>query len=260
MVLHTTESSGYEVGILTTGDHNLSVQYPGGVKCPQCEQKLPTGGSWTLQIINSSATSAIPPYEKGHSGRRPDSQLGQSDFSWIIDLEGKEFHNKKLTLEPGHLKPIIHLPIGKFFTQYKSFDLQRRQGKNGNFSNFGFVPETVALHVDLQPGQELVLKDDGSGDKVFDLSYDTLTNNPPCPSPYIVLINNTRYPATEASDFGMYYQLFPEIKEDQQYDFQANKGADRVNPLNPDPTWTVRTCCQMACTTIFLGQTTDPLK
>jgi hypothetical protein len=128
-------------------------------------------------------------------------------------------------------------------------DLQRRRGENGQFSNFGFVPEAIALRLELQPGQELVLKDVNSGEKVFTLPYGS-----PFPS-HTVYVSNTRLVPTEASDFGMYYVLFPDIPKDERFDFQANKGADKMWPLNPDPTYTARTCCQMACTAIFLSQT-----
>jgi hypothetical protein len=252
MVFHPENGKPtYEVGILAENHHDFSVGYP-GMTIPK---PLPTGPSWTLQITNSTSAPTIPPIENGHTGRRPDSAVGQNDFSWIIDFD-KDFHaGTTLNLQPGHLKPIIHLPKGKFFTQYKSMDLQRKQGP-GTFSDFGFVPETIGLQLELQQGQELVLKDESSGAEVFRLPY-----QPPLPSPYIVWINNVRHPATEASDFGMYYDLlFPDIPQDQRYDFRRNTSANQMYPYNPDPTWTVRTCCQMACTALLLSQRKDALQ
>jgi hypothetical protein len=248
MVFHKEKGKpGYEVGILSpvvAPEHVFSVNNID-------RSKLPNGPSWTLEITNSLPGTDIPPVAIGHSGRRPDSQAGQWDFDWLIDLEGPEFHNTKLNLKKGLLKPIIHLPNGHLSTQFKSLDLKRWQG-SANASDFGFVPETIALQVELHPGQELVLRDDtpGPGAEILRLSY-----NSSKPS-YLVDIRNIRHPLKETSDFSYYYALFGDTLD--HYDFKANEDPGKLDPFNPFPDYT-KTCCMMLCTSVLLGKRTDSL-
>jgi hypothetical protein len=255
MVFHKENGRpSYEVGILgpdVSPEHEFTVSIDGVKKD---RQHLPAGGSWSLEITNPQGTSGAGPIEVGHTARRPDSASGQYDFSWIIDLESSEFHGKELELKPGLLKPIFHLPNGMLFTEYKSIDLQRRQG-NGSPSLFGFVPETIALHLELRKGQELVLKDNsssGSNGEVFRLPYS------PSHPPYYVSIRNVRNTPTNASDFGLYYKLFPGVPGDQQYDFGPT--GSKLTPLNPYPMSYLMTCCGLLCTSMLLGKRTAPLQ
>jgi hypothetical protein len=250
MVFHPEDGKpSYEVGILKANGHDFSVAGSGCRKC----NALPHGTRWTLAIMNRTPQAPIPPVAKRHP-RRPDDPKVEYDFDWIVDLEGDEFHQGELSLEQGHLQPIIHLPYGEFYTQYKSLDLQRRQGKNGKFVDFGFVPEVTGLTLELLEGQELTLKDDDSGTEILKLP------DPSAHPPYIIWIQNVRHPPMEASDFRMYYQLFPDVPRNKQFDFQANKTANRLYPLNPDPSYLARTCCQMACTAVLLSQRKAPLQ
>jgi hypothetical protein len=260
MVFHPEAGKpSYEVGILGPNvalEHEFTVRY---LTVSKNRKDLPGGTRWSLEITNSSPNPPVPPYEVGHQGkRRPDDQNGQNDFSWLIDLEGSEFHGTPLDLKPGLLKPIIHLPNGSLFTQYKSVDLKRWQGQNSSgASDFGFVPETIALHLDLHPGQELVLKDTtpGAEEDIFRLPY----NPSPLAPPYLVEIKNVRKVPHKDSDFSLYYQLFNGVAADKHFDFKANEDSGKLPPYNPLPNF-LRTCCMLLCTEVLLSQRTKPLE
>lgn len=253
--LKESSKPGYAVGILVPierpeNKHQLLVKLDGK------EQPFSNLGEWTLEITNSQPTSDPLPASVGHCHQRLQDDLrGQYDFDWIIDFQGPEFHNiENMPVEvSGLLKPIIHLPVGQFSTEYKSMDLQRWKGTSsgsGSDPDFGFVAETIALELILGKDQELVLKD-GAGDKIFTLPFTP-------GHPRIVEIKNIRGELVEASDFLLYYQLFPSVDPKDRFDFRMNGDAlhpPRM-PFNPYPV--SRTCCHMACSAILLK--TGPLK
>ena len=250
MVFHPKDNT-YELGIVgpdVSNGHIFSVGAKSG-------DELPTGLHWTLQITNSQPT-AITELNVGHSVRRPDNIDGQFDLSWMIDLESSEFHGRSLSMTPKLLKPIILLPPnGRLYTQYKSIDLERWQGPDSRkATDFGFVPETIGLHVELNAGQELVLRDDAPGPKaeVFRVRY-----RPEQP-PVMINVNNVRHPYSAYSDFRLYYKLF-QVPEAEQFDFKANED-NKLPPFNPHPGYANpvydkdrkrTTCCMMACTAVL---------
>lgn len=256
MVFHKEKDKDrYEVGILKNAHHTFKVLV-GPITIP-----LESADSWTLQVKPGSTVPSVT-YEVGHGNkRRPDHPTGQWDFSWIIDLEN-EFHpGSNFELIPGKLKPIIHLPGGRFHTAYKSMDLMRWQGKDvKNATNFGFVPETIILELVLSDNQELVLKNDATGNEHF------LARHSSGPSKGAeVFINNHAHQLNAVSDFYLYYQLFKNPPPaDRQYKFKANKDPKRPHPLNPYPgyvpSYDKKTCCGMVCTAVLLGERVKALE
>jgi hypothetical protein len=265
MVFHKENGkSNYEVGILSpevAQDHTFTVKCNG---VPKERRQLPDGRSWTLEITNAQSISEVRPTERGHAARRPDNREGQHDFSWIVDLESSEFHGRSLNLKPGLLTPIIHLPNVGLYTKYKSIDLRRGQGSDAS-TDFGFVAETIALDVELHEGQNLVLRDDVSGREVFRLAYDHSHAS------YVVSLNNIREVPGEDSDFRIYYKLFNNVPELQQFDFYRNESS-KLMAFNPSPMAMtlarghhsrndpMPTCCGLLCDGILLGKRTKPLE
>lgn len=243
MVLHKDQAKGtYEVGVIPNAHHVFKFTVDG------MAQK-PTGKNWTIEVTNAAPTAAMPE-AKGHAGRNPDDINGQWDFDWVIDLEGPEFHNAPVVLTEGVLNPIIHLPNGRLYTKFKSILLQRRQG-TGALSDFGFVPETMAIDLELQPNQELVLKDD--------MGHST-TLLQPNPGQHIVRIGNIPEKPMEESDFHLYYDLlFKKVPKNEQFDFDGVQNA-KVRPYNPHPDLAIKTCCLMDCSLVYLGSRTQPLR
>lgn len=248
------ETNAYEVGILNdaSNSHEFCVQQQGATRV--CRGDLPAGTKWSITTTKPPADS---PVSIGHGGkRRPDHENGQHDFDWIVDLDGPGFHNQRLELAPGHLKPIIKLPRARLFTKYKSPDFVRWKGeKPADPPVFGFVAETIGFQMKLRKGESLVLKDDETNKNIFTVSYRA-------PSPVggnyeVISISNIR-PSTsdETSDFRMYYHLFPEVAKSEQFDFEENR-KDPMVPFNLLPRY--ETCCSLVCTQVRLVNWNQPL-
>ena len=266
MVFHfNKDTQSYEVGVLSEADshgHDFCIQRKGAA--PLCRAALPKGTRWTLSVTSSNLPGASL-VKKGHTGRRPDDDAGQYDFDWIVDLEGPEFHNKPLTLQPGHLIPIIQLPKAALFTAYKSEDFVRWQGKKpADPSVFGFLSETTGMTLRLKSGEKVVLSQDGvnggTSEEILSIPY-----TPPTPvgrSDELLIIANVRpnnpINPDPSSDFGMYYRLFKGVSTNEQFDFDLNPDKKRLRAKNPLPGY--KTCCQLRCTSIFLSKLDKPLQ
>ncbi len=270
MVFHFNKNTqSFEVGVLSEDDshhHEFCIQRKGAAH-PLCRTDLPKGKRWTLSVVPAPGAArprfATPGAELmriGHKGRRPDDERGQYDFDWIVDLEGPEFHDKALTLQPGHLVPIIQLPKAPLFTAYKSEDFLRWKGetKPANPELFGFVSETTGMTLRLRPGERVLLSEDGTGEEILSVAY-----APPSPvgrSDEVITIANIR-PSNKddgSSDFGMYYKLFKDISTNDQYDFDLNPDKNRPRAKNPLPGY--RTCCHLRCTSLYLSKWDKPLE
>jgi hypothetical protein len=257
MVFHKVEPTipVYEVGVLAP---QISHGHKFTVLMDNVPQTLINGARWTLEITSSVPPASAQPINVPGRQRLNDTPETQYNFDWIVDLEGTEFHNQKLDLKKGLLVPIIRLPAAPLYTLFKSFDLIKEKG-DGTSSEFGFVSETIAMNIRLQPGQDLVLKDDSTGKAIFTLPYSSV------PRLHTVKIENVRRPASQDSDFGMYYELFNGIDKKDRFDFSENKGSNRL-PLNLSPYRDViriqkmtPTCCGLLCDAVLLGSRTDPL-
>lgn len=262
MVLHREEKGpGYELGILVPSaaqGHVFSVTQDG------VPITLSNGGRWTLSIVNAPPMNThIGPVEVGHPNsaqpvRKPDHAKGLYDFSWIIDFESAEFHGKELDLQAGLMKPIMHLPNVALYSLNKSIDLKRGQG-TGAMNPFGFVTETMAMNIELHQGEELVLKDEDTSTKLLGIPFASGQ------APSDVKIKNVRPVPSMASDFKMYYKLFPKVDTKDQFDFDENSKDLPYNPTEirafaeRDQHLKV-SCCGMDCSLILLGKRTAALK
>ncbi len=293
MVFHDEKGGGYELGILQDApDHKFTIKVepaPRGRSVADVDRFKKLGNSWLLEVRGSSGelrTRSVSLREKGHSGRLTDSLRGQSDFSWIMDLESSELHSRALNLVPDKLGPIIHLRNGDLYTKYKADLLERKQGV-GEFSPFGFVAETVALEIHIQRGERLVLKvaNAGKEGEIFELSYDPLVS-------YRVAIANTPIRRTqepgEPSHFHLYYDLFSDVSAEEEYEIRVKEPREHAFNDQPhlevEPTasteyfdarvrgpaprdlriasWITSprfTCCGLECNPVLLGKRANPL-
>jgi hypothetical protein len=191
----------YEFGILAPDvavnhEFNISVgSESGDSHSVDVERFLRMGNIWTIDVLDINSGDIrkdLDKTEKGHDGRLRDNPAGQSDFSWLMDLESNEFHREPLNLRAGKLKPIIHLTRGNLFTKFKSIELARKQGK-GEFYKFGFVTETLGIDIALRPDEELVFRVANAGQEGEICRARGKT---------IVVIGNTTIPHINHSDDG----------------------------------------------------------
>jgi hypothetical protein len=207
------------------------------------------GNNWLLEVDGSSQGNrqGITEKEKGHDHKRlTDSEEGQWDFSWMMDLESREFHGHKLDLIPGNLRPIIHLSTGDLYTKYKSEKLRRQHGEKAQFTDFGFVTETVGLKIELQDGEYVVLRVSGEGEdgEAFRVN-----------SGVVAIENSSNHlsaASTGPSHFQLYYGLFSD--KTKRFDFALKKPPE--GPLNPHAT---KKCCPYICGHIRLSKMDHPL-
>jgi len=258
MVFHErgTGTNKYEVGILQRADHMFSISVDG---IEILRDSWPEGRKWSLETPEPAST-AFTIGKKAIASRRPDTDDNQNDFGWLIDIE--TLHSG-IKLTPEVLNPIIQLPDGEISTKYKSYDLKYWQGpksKETEPKEFGFVPETISLELELRQNQPLLLKND---EKTLNLI------EKPMHKFHVVVIRNVPKDYSEDT-FHHYYEVFKDVDPTLQYHFEANRDKlerrERLHPKNPFPGYKydlprneelLRTCCMMACTAV---RTTQPLQ
>jgi hypothetical protein len=249
------------VGILTDKEHKFQVLLDGA---PQISKSLPRGALWSLLVTNSSPSVIRSEEEHDRTRKNDDRGLGQFDFSWIVDLGDLHSTNPTPDLKPksGAFNPVIQLHNGVLHSLYKTPFMERTKGDSKG-EEFGYMTETVGLIVDVNKGQNLVLKED-NGTKRFifrPLAYAPTRT-------HTIVIKNVRDDsniANNASDFHCYYDAFEKIVEEgDKYDFNVLKSPTSsptkpppYNPVPPKLTTTVRqgnihklTCCGMDCNSI----------
>jgi hypothetical protein len=259
----------YEVGILdkdtapghdfrmVVGDHEFR------------SKKFAAGKKWSLGVMTASGRPKAPDVTARHSkacNRIQDTMDDEDldhvfDFCWIMDLE-KEFNgNHELKLIKGKLKPIILLNNGELYTKYKYDQLNRRPRPSGTSSNFGFVAETIALRVELEAGESLVLTI--PGEEGFKLEAGGARHAGFYNAPPTMKYHRTR----EDSHFPFYYDLFKKENAGLGDDIEPTPGGRRplnryadLNPRSLDDTMRKRTFDRQACGASFLGKSNDPLE
>ncbi|MFY9554266.1 MAG: hypothetical protein WAV47_06045 [Blastocatellia bacterium] len=219
--------SVYDVGVLIPSiadGHSLKVLVDGVRKS---YTRLMPGDTWTLGVEGSSRPGVVPA-NLGHDKRRMDdnsnaqgqnTSKGQYDFDWIIDFD--DLH-RGLTIRPDLLTPIIHVTEGIIYSRYKTDFMKTKRG-----AGFGFFTETVALDLQIDPGQVLVLTSDRTHEVIFRVPYSATE-----PS-HEVGIENTRDHPHEESDFPIYYLLFKVSQT--KFDFEPDGSGRRPNNAVPRP-------------------------
>ena len=271
MVLHKEkEGDGYEVGVVArdfSGGH-LFLSSTTDSPCPSLPQTiLVKTGPFRLRTGRRQLV-AEPPVNVGHPPgetpkRHPDYIEGQNDFSWIVDLEGTEFHGRELPLRMGRLKPIIHLPNLRLYTLYKSIDLDRQQGTLP-LAHFGFVAETIAMQAQLQQGQDLVLTDNDKNVVVARVPYSSHQ------IPQRLQIENVKHPALTCPISGCithFSKTFPMMSNstlpkdtlNRRYPLTRSRIVAFWLMKGWQKSWHPLTCCGMDCSVVLLGKRKEPL-
>lgn len=285
MVFRKVKPDHYEVGILdknTATDHEFHVVVGGKEFTPTEIYKFISPGkdgkakNWRLEVLTSSGQPKPHDIHARHvrdCNRLQDTELEDVnhvfDFCWIMDLE-KEFNgNQEFKLKEGKLIPIIELNNGELFTKFKYDQLNRKRRPSGTSHDFGFVAETIAIQVELEEDESLVLT--GGGGEVFRLSgkgprQAGIFNAPP---------PMKKYKMGDQSHFPFYYELFekPTTGTGVGDDIEAKQGGRRpMNRYYPyidardrkkralDDQIRFFTFDRQACGAALLGKSTDPLK
>lgn len=142
---------------------------------------LPTTNNWVLRV--ESEDGLIRPVDisvlGGLNGCRNRLDETKNEFwnvghafafCWIIDLEKEFLGGREFTLQRGKLKPIIELYNGELLTKYKYDEVVRRSRPRNTKRDYGFVADTVALKVELNPKEKLVMLIPGIKKPLFTLT------------------------------------------------------------------------------------------
>ena len=248
MIFHFDRDKNLEVGVVNGArGHMFTIgrQNRGGRKVEVDSGRIETaralGNNWSLDVVRAGeiVPGAIKPYEKGHRDRHDRGDNVQQDFSWIMNLEGREFHNKRLPLRRGGLSPVMRFSSGTLYTSCKTDGLDRKQGLDGDdYRPFGFVAETIAIDTKLEEGESLVLRVAGGGGEgeVFRLDHTPGER-------YVVALENMDHTHAGLTDvptpshFQYSYDLiFTSVPREERFEIRLSKDAGGdVSEPSPTP-------------------------
>jgi hypothetical protein len=142
------------VGVLDNEHHKLSVQIrkiaPNGISTT--EYPIRSKQDIWIGAVNA-ATKGVSVYtnDRARFDRKKD-QGDREDFRWIVDVEGSELHNTKLTIaRPEKLAPTFHFTHGVFYSSKLSDERVGRVDYNSNKHpmSLGKVAEEIAADIYL---------------------------------------------------------------------------------------------------------------
>ena len=202
------EEQTFAVGILPAPEHEFTMQVleksPQGISTysiPMNQLMGAKGDTWLVEL--PAQRSGVSYYQSGVFDRK--KGIGDSrDFRWLIDVEGKEFYGRKLTIDQRHMGVEVKFSSGEFYTKTTTRPLQRKMGAK-TFEYFGRVAQEIATDVFLEDG-DFVLTSQASGAEILrlkqkpDTTYELVFDNNPPP---------TQHDAIGANHFHYYYGFFP---------------------------------------------------
>lgn len=226
MILHPDPSHEYlDARIVNATDHEFRIQVrensPNGVSIvtvPLPQLKRPANEVWSLKF-GTSASEGFRLYQNGTFNRNRD--IGdEKDFRWLIDLEGKEFYDRRLVTRSDQDDIVLRISSGEFYTKKRTLPMMRRKG-DGRFQYFGAAADEIATDISLGKG-DLVLRSEKTGLEILRITAKPETT-------YEIVIENVfvgdHHMAASLNHFRYYYGLLPEPKS-EWYEFRAIKGED----------------------------------
>lgn len=212
--------------------------------------------------VHNSQTTGISPYQKPGDFSRFSDQYDEKDFRWVVDLEGKEFHNRELgvkTLQQqsdSTLRPMIFISDGILYTEKRTDEILARVSMNGERDPVMLGKVAYKIGAGLFPGKggrvELSNRT-GAGTK-------NLVELPSSPNvKYKVTIDNLCSIDRNlgGTDFQLFYRILYD-PADRRFDLQRiveNYGrGDLGVPLKGDPNFSLDNLPQV-CLSGFLGET-----
>lgn len=212
------ENGQCEVGILKHESHQpqLIIQEIGPDNVPRTlDHTFDLSSDLTVEAISPLKGGVRPYYQPEFD--RPQNVGDPEDFKWLTDLEGDEFHGRRLDIKshipgerPEALKSILYFSDGDFYSYLKSTEMYVRVpykmpsqeiflGKTSHIVGVDIScsdeEQSGILLTDKEAGNELFLSKYRDADQEF-LRYEIIFNNI-CLSPA----------SRPDSDFVLYYRL-----------------------------------------------------
>jgi hypothetical protein len=227
----------YEVGVVPADGHVFRINE---IQMGRVERDLKEEGETLLRFenqdlftgrilhIDSVAPTArvVEPPPIGLLDRQERNQ-DESDFRWIIDLEGEEFYNHELPLKPGLFMPILHITSGRLLTRVLPPEsLLRRQG-DGQLLEFGRVAADTAIEIQ----GEAILRNNATKKEIFRFKSNPgfvyrILNTPISSSanPEDFEPPSAHGQHSPSDHFQYYYNAFP-IERDKRFEFSLPKSS-----------------------------------
>lgn len=257
-----------EVGIFKHEEHTpqLSIQEIGLENIPRkIEHNFNLDNDLMIKAIYSVkpgvAKNLQPDFDRQSDTGDPE------DFRWLTDLEGEEFHQRKLSIEPQPenpaLRSILYINDGDLYTCLKSYDVYARVPvQNAPPEIFlGKTAHVVAADITCEdnPDSGILLKDKVTGYELFLPWYRNQASDQF--SRYEIAFNNTRaQPMSigQISDFVLYYQLVKD-PDDVMFDLRktVEEGDRRSTGQRIRGSFRLLDGRPIICDGIYLGQTTS---
>lgn len=226
-----------------------------------------------LNLNEDISVDLIYPDEKRCAGRgvstymrrgfdRLDDIGDEEDFRWIPDLEGPEFHGKKLRIvQPSSLKPTIFISDGVFYTRQKTLETFARYSIKGKASPRALGKLAYGINADIAcgAGGAIVLRN-RSAERPIDRSERcTIRLEPDESVRYLISIeNHCRLAAeSEGTDFRLFYEVAVD-PDGRSFDLrrivETCGWAGPEDPVGDGSDFTLDGFPEK-CLTVFLGQT-----
>jgi hypothetical protein len=146
------------------------------------------------------------------------------DFRWVADLEGPEFHNRKLRIKNlSELAPTLFISSGILYTKEKTAETFARVSVNGKPSPvaLGKFAHGISTDIICPKGGEVIL----SNRSDHDLTGSSARNSVSLPQSdfikYLITIENhcDEFDESESTDFRLFYDVL-EDPEEKKFDLR----------------------------------------
>ncbi len=241
------QSQFLEIGVLPSTGHSLRIHIMDEASedpvqiIPLDDIVKSTSRRWHLEVIEP-IKEGVSLYTNGAADFDRMTHPDEKDYRWIIDLEGKDFYQDGLdgSINTAKFDPILRIPHGTFYTNEKSQQLKRKEGRD-EFKNFGSVAADIGCDIQLKGEEVLLLDEDGR--EIFRFKKEPGTfyefvNTPPDHSHH-------GHELPFADHFQLYYEILPANLE--RFVFEENSQGSK--PPGPRP---------QLCGKVFMSQMTEP--
>jgi len=220
-----------EFGVVNAPDHKLRIEARKidsnsvDTELPEISRDLPSEGDIRIDAPKSAKDHGVQFFgDLKRPFRRLIDEDDPQDFRWLVDLEGKEFYNKKLALKPGFPNQRIIVPRGLFYT-HNLIDVQLvRPGASVLQTS---VASPIGCNLDLDEGEEFVLTYGPDDQKIVMLAEKGFTYE-------IKILNNPKddqhqghnggsQPNDLSTHFHFYYDKAVEVSGDKKFDILSRQ-------------------------------------
>jgi hypothetical protein len=200
---------------------------------PSCSSVIPHSLNLDQDIsinVAHSKTDGSPPCERGTSiythreFDRLDDTGDDEDFRWVPNLEGPEFHDRKLKIKnKSKLKPTIFISDGILYTRQKTEELFARVSVKGKSLPVALGKFAYGINLDITElnGGEVILSNRYKGEPSEpDPRCSVRLPQNDCIKYLITIENHCQLPAdSEGTDFRLFYEVL-KVPEKKQFDLR----------------------------------------